>query len=240
MELTDKQNPDPAGAISPFDLGAWAGKCQAFGVVAEQCASAKAACLKQIRDNRWYETLGLNWEQFCTQHAGISRQYADRLINRLEEFGKPFFDLAAIAPVSTDTYRALEPSVSHGSIEIDGEMVAIIPENAARIRKAVQAARDQMRKTRELCVIPNLSELAARFNAWLYDVSITYRTRGNYREETKCLAVLAGQKLQEMVDQLNAGINDPTPIPLPVDSALRNGNPVIDGVELGNSSEPRP
>ena len=52
-------------AWSPLELGTWIGKSQAFGAIAKSCTGAEAACLKQIRDQRSYESLGLTWEQFC-------------------------------------------------------------------------------------------------------------------------------------------------------------------------------
>jgi len=51
------------------------GRQQAYALVANQCTAAQAQCLKEIHDTRAYQTYGLTWEQFCDQHAGISRAH---------------------------------------------------------------------------------------------------------------------------------------------------------------------
>jgi hypothetical protein len=168
--------PTAAGCLlgplaTPFDLGVWAGKVQAFAQVATLSASARAECLKQIRENRGYQAMGLTWEQFCTQHVGITRSYADRLIQRLEQFGKPYFDLMEIAPISADKYRAIAPAVSDQGIEIDGEVVPLTAENALRIRKAVESLRADLRRAQELRANPTVTELVSRFDSWFTDVS---------------------------------------------------------------------
>ena len=68
-------------------LGAWLGRHQAFGRIANRCSAADAECLKAIRDGGEYKELGLTWEQFCTRHAGVSRVHAERQIHYMEEFG---------------------------------------------------------------------------------------------------------------------------------------------------------
>ena len=67
-----------------MNLGAWLGRHQAFGLIANRCSAADAECLKAIRDGGEYRQLGLTWEQFCTKHAGVSRVHAERQIHYLE------------------------------------------------------------------------------------------------------------------------------------------------------------
>src|SRR5438445_338324 len=67
-----------------FEAGALTGRQQAFAMIASQCTYAQAVCLKEIHDTRAYETLGLTWEDFCSQHAGISRVTAETIIRRLD------------------------------------------------------------------------------------------------------------------------------------------------------------
>jgi hypothetical protein len=107
-------------AWSPLELGTWIGKSQAFGAIAKSCTGAEAACLKQIRDYRSYESLGLTWEQFCPQHIGISRLSADRLIGRLEEFGEPYFQLAGMTRISAESFLIIAPVVTEEGLEVDG------------------------------------------------------------------------------------------------------------------------
>jgi hypothetical protein len=204
----------PAGGVlnpvtTPFDAGVWAGKIRAFAQLATLSASARAECLKQIRDTRGYQAMSLTWDQFCTQHAGITSSYADRLIQRLEQFGKPYFDLMEIAPISADKYRAIAPAVSDQGIEIDGEAVALTPENAPRIRKAVESVRDELRRAQDLRANPTVVELLSRFDAWFRDLD---HAAGN-RLDTDKQASLRGltnyaiNKLRELA----ASFREPPP-----------------------------
>jgi hypothetical protein len=160
-----------ASAWSPLELGTWIGKSQAFGAIAKSCTGAEAACLKQIRDQRSYESLGLTWEQFCPQHIGISRLSADRLIGRLEEFGEPYFQLAGITRISAESFRLLAPAVTEEGIEVDGAVIPITAENANRIRAAVQTLRERLLKAEEATPAPAISMLVARMDAWYEEVS---------------------------------------------------------------------
>jgi hypothetical protein len=147
-----------------IDAGAWVGRQQAFAVIASKCTAAQALALKQVKESRSYVSLGLNWEQFCHQHAGISRSYADDLIARLDEFGDAYFRLCEIARISPETYRGIAGTVTvtADSIEIDGEALPLTRSNTARIRSAVKRLREQLREARaegkdRIPTIPDLS-----------------------------------------------------------------------------------
>jgi hypothetical protein len=127
-------------------LGTWIGREQAFNVLAHHCSAARVACLKQVRDTEAYKTLNLTWDQFCPEHAGISRTHADRLIRQLTEFGAPYFQLTDIVPVSPAAYREIAPAIADGAIEYRGEQVPITPENAAKIKAAVKFLRNQVER----------------------------------------------------------------------------------------------
>jgi hypothetical protein len=159
--------PDP---FSAFELGAWVGKVQAFGLIGNRCSASEAESLKRIRETRSYENLGLTWEEFCTRHAAISRSYADKLIRRLDEFGADYFRLAAIAGLSAESYRLLAPAVTEQGVEIDGALVAITPENAPRIRQAVEAIRKDLRRARQSPPV-SISELQMRLDSCFRDAS---------------------------------------------------------------------
>jgi hypothetical protein len=131
-----------------FDLGRCIGQGQAFGLVASKCSAAQAQCLQSIREQRHYETLGLTWEEFCRQHAGISRSYADQLIRNVKQFGEDYFRLSQILHISETAYREVSGAVTAGSIELDGESIPIVPENAARIRQAVAQLRGDLHQAR--------------------------------------------------------------------------------------------
>jgi hypothetical protein len=138
MEPT--QNLDPAF---------WIGRSQAFGFVANQCSAAQAECIRMIRDTNAYRSLGLTWEQFCDQCLGLHRSRAEAVIRNFEQFGATYFRLAQIARISPDLYSKLAPRIEGEALEISGEQVPIIPENAARIRSAVQGLRAELQKSRD-------------------------------------------------------------------------------------------
>jgi hypothetical protein len=125
------------------------GRQQAFAIVVNQCSAAQAECLKALHDSRAYQSYGLTWEQFCSQHAGVSRAQADRIISQLEEFGQNFFRLAQLIRISPDTYRQLNPQIEDETIHIDGETIPLNPDNTPRLRAAVERFRVQLQKTRK-------------------------------------------------------------------------------------------
>jgi hypothetical protein len=172
METIEEQPLPATGVMSPFDLGAWTGKTQAFGLIANRSLGALAESLKQIRDTHSFETLYLNWEEFCEQHAGLSRSYADKLIQRLDEFGVNYFKLSRIARISPESYRALAPSISDDGIEIDGETIALVPENAPRIRQAVRRLQDQLLEARKPIEPPSIISLQSRLDACLKEMNV--------------------------------------------------------------------
>lgn len=133
-----------------IELGTWLGRGQAFGVIANGCTAAQAECLRQISESGTYRQTGLTWDDFCQQYVGLSRQRVDALIKNLEEFGKTFFDLSNIVRISPEAYRRVASQIKDQSIRIGTELVPIVPENAGRIRRAVQQARADASKAQHL------------------------------------------------------------------------------------------
>src|ERR1700729_2529623 len=125
--------------IEQFETGQWLGRRQAFAMIANGCAAAEAQCLKAIKDDAGYKSLGLTWERFCEQHAGMSRATADRIIDRLEEFGEAYFQLSQVMRISPERYRMVVDAVADQTIEFQGEKIPITRENSARIAAAVDA-----------------------------------------------------------------------------------------------------
>jgi hypothetical protein len=157
-----------------FDLGAWLGRGQAFGMLANQCSAAQAQCLRTIHDSGAYESLSLTWADFCELHVGLSRQRVDTLMQNLEEFGATYFRLSEIVRISPDSYRQIAPKIDGDSIEIGDEKVAIIPENAARIRNAVHRMRAELQKAKEEVQVlstPRISNLQSRLDACFNEMS---------------------------------------------------------------------
>jgi hypothetical protein len=124
-----------------MNLGAWLGRHQAFGLIANRCSAADAECLKAIRDSGEFKQLGLTWEQFCTKHAGVSRVHAERQIHYLEEFGGNYFRFAEVMPISAETYRLIAGAVSDQGLECNGERIPLVRENRAKVAAALTAIR---------------------------------------------------------------------------------------------------
>jgi len=161
-----------------IDAGAWVGRQQAFAVIANKCSAAQALCLKQVRDSQLFEKLGLRWEEFCKEYAGISRVHADRLIQQHEEFGDAYFRLSEIARISPETYRQIAGQVSDDGLEFDGRKLALTPENAPKIRAAIQTLRSQLKQARDANqpTAPGITQLQIRLDALIEEISrMTHR-----------------------------------------------------------------
>jgi hypothetical protein len=153
-----------------FDAAASVGRQQAFALIATKCTAAQAQCLRQLRDAAIHTQLGLTWERFCEQHAGISRRYADALIARLEEFGETYFKLSQLARISPERYREIAAHITEDTIEIDGQALAFTPENAVRIRSGIQRLKTRLRDF-ETSPHHSIVEFHVRFDALIDDVS---------------------------------------------------------------------
>jgi hypothetical protein len=148
----------------PVELGSWMGRAQAFGMVANHCSAAQAQSLRRIRDAAAYKLLHLTWEDFCREHAGLSRPRVDALILCLEEFGEAYFRLSEIIRISPETYRQLAPKIQGEQIEIDGELLDIAPQNATRIRQAIVQLRSQLQKSTEIANRASMPAIADLHN----------------------------------------------------------------------------
>ena len=174
----DEHPPPPTapGDHQSLDLGTWLGRGQAFSLIANRCAAAQAQCLKRIRTEGAYQSLGLTWEGFCPQHLGLSRSRADQLIRQLDQFGTAYFHLAEIMQISEDSYRRIAGAIRGEYIEIDGELLPIAPENAPRIKRAVLALRRESQRARaELAKAqaahPTITALKDRLDACFQEMS---------------------------------------------------------------------
>jgi hypothetical protein len=130
------------------------GRQQAFAFIASKCTYAQAVCLKEIHDTKAYETLGLTWEDYCRQHCGIGRTTAETIIHRLEEFGEAYFRFAAIVRISPDTFRDIRDRVTATTIDLGGEEIPLIPENAAKIRAGIRRLQEEVRRLNNAYRVP--------------------------------------------------------------------------------------
>ena len=191
-----------------IDAGAWVGRQQAFAVIANKCSAAQALCLKQVRETRLYEKLGLTWEEFCKEYAGICRAQADRLIQQHEEFGDAYFRLSEIARISPVTYRQIAGQVSDEGLEFDGGKLALIPENGPKIRAAIQTLRTQLKQARDASqpAAPGILQLHMRLDAVIAEVSkMARRPLGpDHRAALQGMATYAIHKLKEVSQSLES------------------------------------
>ena len=137
-----------------LEVGTWIGRHQAFGLIANKCSAADAACLREIRDNKHYRALGLTWEEFCSRHTGIDRRTADRIVERLAEFGEAYFNLSQLIPIHPSGFRELASSVSGNTIELDGRKIPITPEHAPQIIEAVRELRSRLDREQSKARVP--------------------------------------------------------------------------------------
>jgi hypothetical protein len=181
------------------EAGAWVGRQQAFALIATQSAAAQALCLKHAKESRLFERLGLTWEQFCRDHAGISRVYADSLIRRHDEFGENYFRLSALARVSPATYREIAGQVSPEAIEIGGETLPLTPEHAPRIRAALDKLRAELRSARDAAEPRpsfTVTEFRDRIDALAHEVEsrvYMHKTPAQYEAMRKVVAYALNQ-----------------------------------------------
>ena len=154
-------------------LGTSIGRSQAFGLITYKCSAEQAKAFEQVWESGSYKLLGLTWEKYCLDYAGLSHQRVEGIIRNRKEFGDIYLRLSDIIAVSPETYRQIQPKVHDDCLEISGEMVPILPENAARIREAVNRLRADLRKSQEdvaTLTSPELAGLQTRFDAWLHDL----------------------------------------------------------------------
>ncbi|SPE37410.1 hypothetical protein SBA6_70052 [Candidatus Sulfopaludibacter sp. SbA6] len=155
------------------DFGSKIGRQQAFAVIANRCTASQALALKQMKESRAYEKLGLTFEQFCIEYVGLSRSQVDRIIAQLDELGESFYHLRELAPLSPEAFRSIADKVDGETIEIDGVKVPITPENAPKIRTAIAALRASLRDARHINrrYSPPVSDLRLRLDALVDDAA---------------------------------------------------------------------
>jgi hypothetical protein len=134
-ELTSAES---AGLV---EIAKLLGRREAFGLVAGRCSAAEAACMRELRSTKKYLELAPTWEEFCVTHLHMSRAAADRTIRLLDEFGPGYFELAQLVRIPPEAYRAIAPAVKDQAVHVNGEAIALIPENAERVASAVAELR---------------------------------------------------------------------------------------------------
>ena len=194
------------------DFGILVGRSQALGVIANQSAALQAQTLRDIWESGDYKLLGYTWDEFCKVCVGLSRQRVEGIIHNLEEFGVTFSQLNEIIAVSPAMYRKLQPKIQDDTIDINGQAVPILPENAVLIREAVnrlraelRSAQDDARKANDdldLLTSPEIAALQTRLDAWLAEIRRV--ARGHEGAALHGLVAYAINHLQEIASDLAA------------------------------------
>ena len=124
-------------------LGTLLGRRQAFSTIAARCSAADAGALREIRDQKVYQSLEPTFAEFCSRRIGISATHANRIIRYLNEFGPEYFELAHLTGISLSEYRAIAPAVA--------ELCAAVPKRPepSRERQFDQLERKSVRLAEE-------------------------------------------------------------------------------------------
>ena len=146
QELEVAQLAAESPAEKELNLGRWLGRHEALDMVARSCSAVDTACLKKIREEKLYLELSPNWDQFCKTRLNASRKKIDSAIRHLDEFGTAYFDLSRLTRVSVEEYRQLAPAVGPDGVRVNGEVVAIAPENKEKLDAAIAAVRQKRAK----------------------------------------------------------------------------------------------
>jgi hypothetical protein len=139
----------PAEPSALLGLGVVLGRNEALDWVSGRCSAARAANLLMIKETGKYKVLTPHWQDFCPNYLKMSRAEVDRIIRLYQEFGENYFKVAQFAPVSAETYRAIQPAIQDGAIHYNGEVLDMAADNAKQVAAVVaQIRRDtaEMRK----------------------------------------------------------------------------------------------
>jgi hypothetical protein len=156
---------------------------------------AKALAMKELRDSRAYETLGLTWDQFCPQHLGICRATADAIIRNYTELGSNYFRLSEICRISPDTFQSVAPNIAGDAIELDGETIALTAENAHKIRAGIRRLHQDL-KTALNSQSTVLADFYHRIDALCRDIHKFHVNRVGRAEHTGLSTVVRYAKKQ--------------------------------------------
>lgn len=139
-ETTIQEN----GPEQAFQVGRMVGHHEALGQIATRCTAANAGVLRRLREERLWQCEAASWDDFCETRLKISRRHANRLIRLLEDFGPAYFTIAQTTRISPEDYRkAIAPAVSDNILQFNGEAIAVVEENGARLAAAVAELKKQ-------------------------------------------------------------------------------------------------
>jgi hypothetical protein len=193
--------PAPApetGTDKLVDLGKWIGRHQALAWVVSHCSAADAHSLLTIRERKLYRALGITWEEFCLQHAGVSARTAERIIASLKEFGDSYFNLTEIVQIPAPAYRAIQPAIEDNTLEFEGQRIPINRENTRQLAQAVQTLRARLEKAEQRPPRSALSDLQTQFDRAIGQLSGIFRRGEEF--DRQVLTTLVQEHICRIVD----------------------------------------
>jgi hypothetical protein len=153
--MDETKNTEPT---RDFELGILLGTRNAFAAVAGRCSAADAECLRRLRDQKLYLGRAATWAEFCPKFLGLSKTRANFIIRNLEEFGPDYFEVVQLTRITPEQYRAIAPAIRDKNIHLNGEAIALIPENSDRVTAAVA---DLRQAAASATVAPSVQERMA-------------------------------------------------------------------------------
>ncbi|HXB72098.1 MAG TPA: hypothetical protein VNY05_27930 [Candidatus Acidoferrales bacterium] len=138
-ELVKREKPKPV-AVEPagFNLGQWMGRREAFGLMAGRCSAADVEIVRRIRDEKLYESLDCNWDEFCTRHLHAARRGVEREMGYLRKYGPAFFTVRQLTRISVKDYQSIAGHITEQGVNLDGAVIALHSENTGQVADAVE------------------------------------------------------------------------------------------------------
>ena len=146
-EPIKREDAEEAAADSALlTLGQWMGRRESFGLMAGRCSAADIEILRKIRDEKLYEALNCNWNEFCIRHLQVARRTVNREIAYLREYGPAFFTIRQLTHITAADYKQIAPHVTADGVHLEGAVVPLDPQHsqplAAAIGKLLEKAED--------------------------------------------------------------------------------------------------
>lgn len=144
-----------------IDLGRWLGRREAFGLIAGRCSAAEVESLRRIREEKQYRLAARNWNEFCVRYLKVNRRNVDRAIGYLQEFGPAFFHISQLTHIAPQDFRAIAAHVTEDGVQIDGKLIALLPENTDQLTEAIHELLQQI-ETNDSAPSPQLLDIAVK------------------------------------------------------------------------------
>ena len=148
-----------------LELGIKLGERRTLGLIAGRCSAAQAQCLKKMHDEKMHVRFNLTWDEFCEKRLKMNRRTVDRIIGWFNEFGRVYFDAASLTGIAPAEYRRIAKSFQSDGIHVDGQVIALIPDNNDRAIEAIarlQAEAQAADRAKVSGALKQISELKTR------------------------------------------------------------------------------